>query len=807
MLAGAARVLAACGGRARLPVPRARAAARDGRRAGRVARRDGEPVALGVALTALTVCFLWLERLPLRPASDRGDAGARARGRAPARRRGRPRGPVVRLQGVRRGARAGRAARASTGATATGRSPWPRDGAEVLRVAARRPSYWKVADLDDFDGETWIDRRRRRRQRVPELDLAPTGSAAPALARRRSASRCAGSRRRVDRRGHDARASRTRRVWSSRPGEAGRGARDPVPRRRLLHGQGYVPRPTPGQLADSTSGSTAAASTSTSIPTRAARCRSGRGRRRAGGAGTPCALRARAGSASRRSPNGRGPEPYASYQTLVRSNDGDRALRQLRYARTWALAQAADARGRDAVRVRRGRRPLPGRVRLQRLSRPPIAPGRAPLDAFLFDTQGAATASTSRARWRCCCAWAASPRGSPPASRPAATPSARARGSCATPTPTPGSRRGSTTSAGSRSTRPRRDLARSQIAALDRPPETSGDAATRPTGAAARRAHRRRPPGPARRAGGPGGAGAAPAPREPGRRGGGSRSAASPSRLLGAWRGAARWRRRAGPARARPRGRRARGGAAAGRPPRGGDDAAAARADLGRSPEAAAYLRALRAGRYATTTAPGRRRAAAGRCAASWGAGAGPRGGCARPLGAAAVALAPGVRAPARPATRSGRRRAARRSSSPGSSCAGRGARASRARLRSEPRRGAHDGPMAITATIASQPSETVDEVAVAQLRDRVLVLDRAGGEAAEEAGGDPAPAATTRAAAPRARGLRVVVAGAPHVVDDLLRAPEVQDRHEPAADGPAMPPAADAQGDDVGVDTRPAAP
>ena len=26
-----------------------------------------QPVALGAALTALTVCFLWLERLPLRP--------------------------------------------------------------------------------------------------------------------------------------------------------------------------------------------------------------------------------------------------------------------------------------------------------------------------------------------------------------------------------------------------------------------------------------------------------------------------------------------------------------------------------------------------------------------------------------------------------------------------------------------------------------------------------------------------------------------------------------------------------------------
>lgn len=34
---------------------------------------------------------------------------------------------------------------------------WPRDGREVLRIKASRQTYWKVVDLDEFDGLRWID--------------------------------------------------------------------------------------------------------------------------------------------------------------------------------------------------------------------------------------------------------------------------------------------------------------------------------------------------------------------------------------------------------------------------------------------------------------------------------------------------------------------------------------------------------------------------------------------------------------------------------------------------------------------------
>ena len=33
---------------------------------------------------------------------------------------------------------------------------WPRDGTEMLRIKARKPSYWKAANLDYFDGLRWL---------------------------------------------------------------------------------------------------------------------------------------------------------------------------------------------------------------------------------------------------------------------------------------------------------------------------------------------------------------------------------------------------------------------------------------------------------------------------------------------------------------------------------------------------------------------------------------------------------------------------------------------------------------------------
>ena len=156
-----------------------------------------QPVALGVVLAALTVCFLWLERLPLRPgARDRGAARARARRRAAARLGGRRRGAVVRLQVVRRGVRPRRAAalrlEPQLRADRRGRATAPR----CCASRRTRPSYWKVRNLDEFDGAAVASTAATGSAAAdPELDL-PDGLAGPGrLARDAARDRCGGCRR------------------------------------------------------------------------------------------------------------------------------------------------------------------------------------------------------------------------------------------------------------------------------------------------------------------------------------------------------------------------------------------------------------------------------------------------------------------------------------------------------------------------------------------------------------------------------------------------------------------------------------
>ena len=128
------------------------------------------PLMLGAAIAALTVCFLWLERLPLRPglgvAALLGVALAGALPLAAVADRGEPwfdykafaenLGPddPVRFSWAQQ----------------YGPIDWPRDGNEVMRVKSDEPHYWKAANLDRFDG-TRLQRRRparsrRRRRRV-----------------------------------------------------------------------------------------------------------------------------------------------------------------------------------------------------------------------------------------------------------------------------------------------------------------------------------------------------------------------------------------------------------------------------------------------------------------------------------------------------------------------------------------------------------------------------------------------------------------------------------------------------------------
>ena len=135
-----------------------------------------QPLVLGGILAAGTVCFLWLERLPLRPGlgvaallgvaaagavplagvADREAAWFDYRGFAE------ELGPAdpVRFDWTQ----------------GYGPIDWPRTRAEVLRVKAAEPAYWKLRTLEDFDGVAWRDRRSDPRfanlpRADPELDL------------------------------------------------------------------------------------------------------------------------------------------------------------------------------------------------------------------------------------------------------------------------------------------------------------------------------------------------------------------------------------------------------------------------------------------------------------------------------------------------------------------------------------------------------------------------------------------------------------------------------------------------------------
>jgi transglutaminase-like putative cysteine protease len=130
------------------------------------------PLLMGAALTVLTVCFLWLERLPLRPglgvAALIGLAIAGALPLASAADRGQP---WFDYQAFAEGLGPKDPVRFDWGHEDYGPITWTRTGAEVVRVKAARPAYWKVRTLDMFDGTSWGNGGLDRADDDPGLDL------------------------------------------------------------------------------------------------------------------------------------------------------------------------------------------------------------------------------------------------------------------------------------------------------------------------------------------------------------------------------------------------------------------------------------------------------------------------------------------------------------------------------------------------------------------------------------------------------------------------------------------------------------
>ena len=115
------------------------------------------PLLLGAAIAALTVCFLWLERLPLRPgigvAALLAVALAGALPLAAVADRGEP---WFDYKAFAEGLGPDDPIRFSWNQD-YGPIDWPRDGNEVMRVKSEEPHYWKAANLTTFDGTGWSE--------------------------------------------------------------------------------------------------------------------------------------------------------------------------------------------------------------------------------------------------------------------------------------------------------------------------------------------------------------------------------------------------------------------------------------------------------------------------------------------------------------------------------------------------------------------------------------------------------------------------------------------------------------------------
>ena len=583
-----------------------------------------QPVLLGAVLTALTVCFLWLERLPLRPGLGIAAMLALAvAGALPLASAADSEEPWFDYKSFAEAFGPDEPLAFDWGHS-YGPLNWPREGAEVLRVATTRPSYWKMRNLDDFDGERWIEGNVRLGTSDPQFDLtqdwrvqAGWRETFRVTLRRMQTRDVLGAGTVLDVQDTPRAAAPTGETGGWRAQSEFRGGDSYTVK-------AFVPRPSAEQLAESTTGDDPRRSPDLDITVPVESELAGVPDARA----VPARI-----SFPPFEPAGGDTVPYARFPTLTRSHDGDKALRRSPYARTWRLAR----------RLKRGTEtPYDYVLAVNRYLQDgftydedpaDITPGRATLDAFLFDTRSGYCQHFSGAM-----ALLLRMGGIPTRVVTGFSPGGYSKSKRAwivrdtdahswveawfddwgwvtfdpTPAGTP---------------------ARSQIAALERPPEAGsdrGDAASGDGDSGARPGLRPDLAGPQS---GPGGSGASAAGDAGGVAWWWFVLAAPLALALVAW-SVLRWRRARLTPTAALDGAVAELEAAlrrAGRPAAAGTTLRQLEQRLGRTPEAAAYLQALRAGRYAVgappPTAGGRRalrrelaagRGAAGRLRALW---------------------------------------------------------------------------------------------------------------------------------------------------------------------------------------------
>ncbi len=344
------------------------------------------PLILGVAIAALTVCFLWLERLPLRPgigvALLLGVALAGALPLAAVADRGEP---WFDYKSFAEGLGPDDPVRFSW-AQQYGPIDWPRDGNEVMRVKSDEPHYWKAANLERFDGTSFTDGGPLLRGGDdPELDMREDWRNQPGQ---------------VDRVEVSIRRIRTRDVIApgtimkvddeTRPlepsGEPGRWSSSTELRRGDSYAaEVYVPEPSAGDVrAPDETGFRVANEEDLEmavpfLPGRRPTIRS------VGGAG-----RGRIPSAVIHFPPfGDHSQSYVSYPSVRRTRFGavDRTFRASPYRRTWALAKRLRAESDSPFEyILRVNNYLQNGFSYSERPTPP-KPGEAPLDAFINDTK------------------------------------------------------------------------------------------------------------------------------------------------------------------------------------------------------------------------------------------------------------------------------------------------------------------------------------------------------------------------------------------------------------------------------------
>ncbi len=342
-----------------------------------------QPLAFGYALAALTACFLWLERIPLRPgfgiaallyialAGAFPLAGAADRDE-----------PWFDYRTFAEGLGPENPVRFSWDHE-YGPINWPRDRREVLRIRSRRPEYWKAATLDGFEGNGWVGRLAAPiGEPVDEVDLPedlrPNWTRRFDVSVRRLRTRdviSAGTTLSVDR--------PSRPVERSADG-TGFEADTELRRGDSYSARAYVPRPDSEQLVGATSGAGGrqAGTLTINVPFRDDVVP---------GELPPEAVDVRRGVARgaeiRFQPFDTGDPPTAFYDDLGTGGGGAQALRASTYARTWEIAQQLreDVESPYGYVVAVDR--YLHRPEFKYSERPPQPPpGAAPLETFLLDT-------------------------------------------------------------------------------------------------------------------------------------------------------------------------------------------------------------------------------------------------------------------------------------------------------------------------------------------------------------------------------------------------------------------------------------